>query len=144
MTATASLPSRTFGAEMWLWARMLPFLCVKTKSFAGILTVSKVGSSRRYRGMAVTEIVGKAKRASRHPWLMRDRRCLREGILAYRFLTLADVPAKIHFGVDRTTVSSPKLEAHCWVTVDDQPVINPPAPTMVTIYVRDNQISGTA
>jgi hypothetical protein len=136
----ASLPLRRLGSEVWLWARLLPFLCAKSKSFADILKVSDVGSSRRYRGMPVAEIVSRVKLAARHPWLMRDRRCLREGILAYRFLTLANVPAKIHFGVDRNSIGAPKLDAHCWVTVGDEVVLNPPSPSMVTVFIHDNEL----
>ncbi len=140
-TPAAPGPNSALGAEMWLWARMLPFLCPKTKAFGDILRLSTAGPSRRYRGIPVDEIARRAKHASRHPWLMRDRRCLREGILAFRFLTLADIPAKIHFAVDRSSIDAPVLAAHCWVTVADKPIINPPTPSMVTIFVRDNKLA---
>ena len=60
-----------------------------------------------------------------------------------RFLTLAGVPATIHFGVDRTSIGKAKLAAHCWVSADDMPVLNPPEPTMVTIFTEKNRV-GTA
>jgi hypothetical protein len=128
---------------MWFWAKTLPLRCRKSRDFADILRIADAGSDRRYAGLAATYIAKRAKRAARRPWVMRDRRCLREGILAYRFLTLAGVPATIHFGVDRTSIGKAKLSAHCWVSADDMPVLNPPEPTMVTIFTEKNR-AGTA
>lgn len=132
----------SFVVETWFWARVLPLLCLKSKSFADILQVGRVGSSRRYGGLSVEAITDRVKRVARHPWLMRDRRCLREGMLAFRFLTLAGIPAKIHFGVDRDSVSAPVLSAHCWISVNGEVVMNPPSDRMVTIYVRQNELTG--
>jgi hypothetical protein len=127
-----------FRAEMWVWAKTLPIRCRKSRSFAEVLKIADAGPSRPYAGLAASYIAKRAKRAARRPWAMRDRRCLREGILAYRFLTLAGVPATIHFGVDRTSIDKATLAAHCWVTAENMPVLNPPEPSMVTIFTASN------
>ncbi|BCP53099.1 hypothetical protein K32_17160 [Kaistia sp. 32K] len=128
-----------FRAEMWFWAKTLPFRCRKSRDFSDILRIAHAGASRRYAGLRSAYIGTRAKKAGRRPWLMRDRRCLREGILAYRFLTLAGIPATIHFGVDRTSIGKAKLSAHCWVSAVGMPILNPPEPTMVTIFTEQNR-----
>lgn len=142
MTADLLLRLR-FRTELWFWAKTLPLRCRKSRDFADIMRIADAGTSRRYAGLAAAYVARRAKKAGRRPWVMRDRRCLREGILAYRFLTLAGVPATIHFGVDRTSIGKAKLSAHCWVSADDMPVLNPPEPTMVTIFTEKNRV-GTA
>jgi hypothetical protein len=138
---TTNLLTRAkFRAELWFWARTLPLRCRKSIGFADVLRVADAGASRRYAGLDAAYVARRAKKAARRPWVMRDRRCLREGILAYRFLTLAGIPATIHFGVDRTSIDKAKLEAHCWVSAPDMPVLNPPEPTMVTIFTEQNRI----
>lgn len=142
MTTGLLLRAR-FRAELWLWSKTLPIRCRKSRDFADILRIADAGASRRYAGLAAAYIAKRAKRAARRPWAMRDRRCLREGILTYRFLTLAGVPATIHFGVDRTSIGKAKLAAHCWVSGDDMPVLNPPEPSMVTIFTEQNRVGTT-
>ena len=78
------------------------------------------------------------KRATRRPWLMRDRPCLRQGLLAMRFLRLAGYRPVLHFALDRTSVASSVLSAHCWVTLDGKVLLNPATPTMVEILAYVN------
>lgn len=49
---------------------------------------------------------------------MRDRRCLREGLLTYRLLAEAGWQPRLHFGLEPGAVHSPRVRAHCWVTLD--------------------------
>jgi len=139
VTAGSVLRRAMFRAEMWFWARTLPLRCRKSRDFADIMRIADAGADRRYNGFAAPYIAHRAKRAARRPWVMRDRRCLREGILAYRFLTLAGIPADMYFGVDRKSIGSAKLSAHCWVVVDGKPLLNPPEPSMVTVFIEKNR-----
>lgn len=139
MIASSAIRRVMFRTELWFWARTLPLRCRKSRDFADIMKIADAGASRRYAGLTAADIAHRAKRAARRPWVMRDRRCLREGILAYRFLTLAGIPADMVFGVDRKSIGSAKLAAHCWVVVDDKPILNPPEPSMVTVFVEKNR-----
>jgi len=85
----------------------------------------------------VASIVRAVKRSTKGPWFMRRRRCLREGLLAYRFLGLAGHAPTIHFAVDRTSLDEDVASGHCWVTVDGRTVINPPSPGMVEVVAYD-------
>jgi hypothetical protein len=66
---------------------------------------------------------------------MRDRRCLREGLLAYRFLRSAGYSPDLVFGVDPRSLDGPKPDAHCWIRLDGRDVFNPPKQPM-TIVLR--------
>ena len=55
--------------------------------------------------------------------MMRDRRCLREGLLAYQFLAAAGFRPRLHFGVEADAATSARVAAHCWVTVDGRTLI---------------------
>jgi hypothetical protein len=91
----------------------------------------------RYPDLSIETVVDAVKRATARPWRMRGTRCLREGVLAFRFLRLAGHPAVIAFGVERDSIGSKSLKAHCWVTVDGRPVINPPYPGIVPVMAHD-------
>jgi hypothetical protein len=64
---------------------------------------------------------------------MRDRRCLREGLLAFRFLSMAGYRPVLRFGVERTSLNRSSLSAHCWIELDQTVILNPPTPGMVEI-----------
>jgi hypothetical protein len=66
---------------------------------------------------------------------MADRPCLREGLLLNRFLVMGGFRPSLHFGVDRTSLNSPRAEAHCWVTLGEM-VFNPPAANIVEIWTH--------
>ena len=68
---------------------------------------------------------------------MRHRRCLREGLLAYRFLGEAGHAPTIHFSIVRGTLDRPAPMAHCWVSVDGEAIVNPPTPEMVELVAYD-------
>jgi hypothetical protein len=72
---------------------------------------------------------------------MKDRPCLREGVLADRFLRLAGYRPELHFGVERQSVTQDKLAAHCWVVLDDAVILNRPTTAMIEVLVRDKYMS---
>mgnify|MGYP002403600565 CR=1 FL=1 len=84
-------------------------------------------------GLNPASIARHVRRTTRRPWLMAKRPCLREGVLAYRFLRAAGFEPELHFGVDRDSIDEPAIRAHCWVVLDGEIVLNPPAATMMTV-----------
>ena len=106
-----------FRLSLWAWALLLPLLAWR-RDLTALLALTRVGPDEPYAGLAPGYIARSVKRTTRRPWLMRDRPCLREGLLAMRFLRLAGYEPVLHFAVDRTSVTRNVLAAHCWVTLD--------------------------
>lgn len=125
-----------FRAALWLWARMVPVLAWRSDL---ITLLARVTPSDRtpLAGLPAAAILRHAKRSVRRPWLMVDRPCLREGLLADRFLRLAGYAPELHFGLDRASVRRDQLSAHCWIELDGRTVLNPPGDGMVEILARD-------
>ena len=127
-----------FGLELWLAARLLPFR-VHNRPFAEVLALAPVEGPTPYAGLPLRYIARRVQRVVRHPWLMKDRRCLREGLLGFRFLSRAGFSPELRFAIDRGTVETDDITAHCWVSVDETPVISNLEPEMVTVYVHGSQ-----
>jgi transglutaminase superfamily protein len=122
-----------FRASLWLWARLLPFVAYRRALTPLLELVRTPVITTPYRGLAAGYIARRVKRVCRRPWAMRDRRCLREGLLAYRFLSLAGYAPRLRFGVERTGTAQERVRAHCWVDVSAETVLNPPSPSTVEI-----------
>jgi len=121
-----------FRLSLWACARALPLLS-RGRDLNALLALTRVGRGEPYRGLAPSYIARRVKRATCRPRLMRDRPCLRQGLLAMRFLRLAGYRPVLHFAVDRTSMARSVLAAHCWVTLDGEVLLNPATPTMVEI-----------
>lgn len=126
-----------FPASVWIAARLLP-VCVGSSELDRLLAMATPppGASA-YREFSAPAIVAAVKRAARRPWVMRDRRCLREGLLAFRYLSLAGHRPLLHFALEPESLKEPTMSAHCWVTVDDAILMNPPTPTMMPLFAWD-------
>lgn len=119
-----SLPLR-LRCRLWWLARTLPVF-VRRRSLLELLRqATPAAPDPRWRPEAAAAVVPVLAAVSR-PWRMRGRRCLREGLLAYRFLRLAGHPATIHFGVLAGGAPGERTRAHCWVSVADEVLVNPP------------------
>jgi hypothetical protein len=125
-----------FRVALWWDARLLP-LRVGRLPLASVLALARPGVHRHYHDLALAYIVRHVRRTLRRPLLMRDRRCLREGLLACRFLAAAGYEPELHFGIDRTSVRGPGVQAHCWVVHHGETVLNPPQTNMVTIFIHN-------
>lgn len=124
-----------FGLELWLAARLLP-IRVRGRTFAEVLALAPLDEPTPYAGLPLRYITRRVQRVVRHPWLMKDRQCLREGLLGFRFLSRAGFTPELRFAVDRGTVETDDITAHCWVSVDETPVISDTEPEMVTVYIH--------
>jgi hypothetical protein len=133
-----------FRLSLRAWALLLPQLAVR-RGLDPLLALTRVGPDEHYRGLSPGYIVRCVKRTTRRPWLMRGRPCLRQGLLAMRFLRLAGYRPVLHFAIDRTSVTRSVLAAHCWVTLDGEVLINPATPDMVEILsYADGRIAPSA
>lgn len=122
-----------FRSHLWLTARVMPVL-IGQRDFEAVLKWAPAQTPALYRGLSSSYVVGRVNRVVRHPWLMRDRRCLREGLLGFRFLRMAGFEPDLRFGVDSKSMHEPRLSAHCWVCLDGKPVVSDSLPGMVEIY----------
>lgn len=124
-----------FRVELWLTARLLPLL-VAGRDLEGALRLADGGGSTRYKGLPAELISSAALKVTRRPWLMRDRRCFRQGLLGYRFLKMAGYSPQLHFAIDRKSLAAQTIDAHCWVVLDGKPVVNDILDGMVPIHVH--------
>lgn len=125
-----------FRARLWLRARLLP-LRIRGRSLQQLLELAEPpGRGAPCAGLSAAYVVRAVRRATRHPWVMRDRRCLREGLLAYRLLAEAGLRPRLHFGVEPEAVNSARVVAHCWVTLDGRTVIGQSKTPYVEILVH--------
>ncbi len=127
-----------FSAELWFAARTLPLLVWK-KNFGGVLQLAAAKPSPAYHGISPEYVERKIRKAVRGPLFMRDRRCLRIGLLGYRFLCKAGYQPELHFGLEPDSVAGSRIDAHCWVCLDARPVIGEPAAGMLTIHVYQSE-----
>ena len=132
--AWLDLKMMRFHLEVWVAARTLPF-DIYRRSLAEILQWLQHSRASSYPGLSIEYVVACVRRSVRRPFVMRDRRCLREGLLAYRFLRAAGYAPNLHFGIDRSTLSGASLTAHCWVVCDGKIVLNSPGADMVQILI---------
>jgi hypothetical protein len=133
---TPRLLDLRFRTALWIAARTMP-LRVRGMGLKPLLELYEPGRARPFVGVESAEMLEAVRRVTHHPWGMRDRRCLRQGLLAYRYLSMAGLAPALHFGVDRNSISDPKISAHCWIVLDGKVVLNPPGEAMVTVFVYD-------
>lgn len=119
--------------EIWLSARILPF-AIANKSFNEVTKYTQAEKSKTFSGVSSEKIASYIIKVTKKPWLMRDRRCLRQGILGMQFLSKSGYNPVLKFGVDVKSISSDKLKAHCWVEIEGKAVLNDQLDNMITIY----------
>lgn len=134
VTRSPAMQRRLVRSELWLHARVLPLLAARW-SFRDALAYAHADPAARYEGLSAELIARWVQRATRKPWLMRKRRCLRQGLLGARFMRLAGHDCELHFGIDRASLDADKLSAHCWVVLDGRSVLNTILDDMVVIHV---------
>lgn len=108
---------------IWWHARLLPTL-VRQRDLQSVLRYADVQPDPAFSGLPAEAIAAWIVAATRKPWLMRNRRCLRQGLLGMRFMRLAGHDPELHFGIDRRSLAEPAVAAHCWVVLGGKPVLN--------------------
>jgi hypothetical protein len=124
-----------FRLNLWLSARSLPWR-LAGKSFEQILAMVPPNGRVDYAGLPIDYVSRRVRKTVRRPLLMRDRRCLREGLLGYEFLRRSGYTPELHFAVDPASVATDRISAHCWVCVDGKPVVGDRQGDQVTIFVH--------
>jgi hypothetical protein len=127
-----------FRIALWLWARIVPILAWRSDLVTLLQRVSP-SPGTPYKGLPADLIAYRAKRAVRRPRVMADRPCLREGLLAERFLRLAGYQPELRFGISRQSVAQDKLAAHCWIVLHGKIILNAPSTEMIEVLVRDSE-----
>ena len=128
-----------FEWNLWIAARLLP-LFTKRRPLAEILQrATPPDGERAFGDYSSDRIVAAVKAVVARPWRMRGRRCLREGLLAFRYLSLAGYRPKLHFGLVPRSAMTPRPRAHCWVSLDGNTVLNPPQEPMLVLFEYDGK-----
>lgn len=135
-SATARLP---FTLDLWIEARLLTLF--SRRPLEDLLRRATPGTDDYPYALSVDQIVTAVKNSVARPWRMRGRRCLREGLLAFRYLHLAGHRPTLHFGIVPQTAATARPRAHCWVCVDNRIVLNPPEEPMVELFSYDGDRS---
>lgn len=130
-----------FAASLWISARLMPVFAKSAPIGALLRMATPAGQTAAYTVLSSDEIVASVKRVTRRPWRMRGRRCLREGLLAFRYLSLAGHRPLLHFAVEKETLRTDRPKAHCWISVNDEVAMNPPSPTMLELFAYDGSQS---
>ena len=132
----AALARFILRCELWLHARLLP-IQVRDKPLQQALKLAQpTPRMLHFKNLSPAYIVKAVRRTTRRPWLMRDRRCFRQGLLTYRYLLHTGHQPQLHFGVEPDVVTSDKVKAHCWVTLDGQTVIGESDIPYIEIHVH--------
>ncbi len=87
-----------------------------------------------YRGFRAEEILGLIRKRLANPVYMIRRACLREGLLLFHFMRLADLEATLHIGVHPPEAAR-RLRAHCWITSDGKPISDDPGEQLAKVLV---------
>jgi hypothetical protein len=114
---------------------LLPFR-IGRRPLAAILEIAAPVDRNRYTGLSAAYIAKAVDQTTRHPWLMRDRKCLRRGLLGYRFLSEAGLRPELRFSVDPHPVGKNGMTAHCWVCLEGTPVISEDLAGATTVLVH--------
>jgi hypothetical protein len=124
--------------HIWLAARLLPLRAKRRPIEALLIDATPPAAFEPYRGVGAETIVEAVRATLARPWRMRGRRCLREGLIAFRFLRLAGHPAVLHFAVASRSPED-RLRAHCWVTLGSAAIMNGPQEGMVSLMRWDGE-----
>jgi hypothetical protein len=130
-----------FHIALWCQARSMPIRVTPSRPLAWVLSFADRAPRASYAGLSAEYILKHAARVTRRPYFMRERRCLRQGLLAFRFMKAAGHDVELHFGIDRTHRHD--IRAHCWIVHDGRVVLNPPDANTQPIFVHRGPASVT-
>ena len=124
------------------WSLLIAVVALQS-NLSRLLSWTGPGKRKPYIGLGAETIWRCCHRTVKHPRVMRDRPCLREGLLLNRYLVMAGFEPSLHFGIDKDSIRDPKVRAHCWVRLGAR-IFNPPTPAMIEIHTHVDHGNGTA
>ena len=133
-----------FIMVVWIHARFLCLRLPKRMPFSAMIDLLDHVYIKPPDHFTTEQIATLIQRVTRRPWLMRDRRCLRQGFLAYWCFRSGGYQPVIHFDIDTHSLKTSKVSAHCWVTINDIPVMSHRLPNMRTLFVFPPQPEGSS
>jgi hypothetical protein len=133
---STSLP---FGWNLWIAARMMTLFAKRRPLDEILRRATPDAGSRAYADLPPAEIVAAVKASVARPWRMRGRPCLREGLLAFHYLSLAGHRPVLHFGIVPRTAATAHPRAHCWLSLNGKTVLNPPLEPMLDLFSYDGR-----
>jgi hypothetical protein len=128
-----------FTLNLWISARLLPQVMKRRQLDDILLRATPPSGVSAYVQMTPEAVVDAVKRTVANPWRMRGRRCLREGLLAFHYLSLAGHRPVLHFGIVPSSMKTARPRAHCWVSVGGATVLNPPLEPMLDLFSYDGE-----
>jgi len=123
-----------FRTTLWCQARSMPFRVTPDRPLAWVLSFADRTPRARYAGLSPEYILKQVVQVTRRPYFMRERRCLRQGLLAFQFMKAGGYDVELHFGIVGTHRQN--MLAHCWLVHDGRVVLNPPDADTQTILVH--------
>jgi hypothetical protein len=128
-----------FTWNLWIAARLLPLFTKRRPLDEMLRRATPNANSRAFQDHSPESIVAGVKAMVARPWRMRGRRCLREGLLAFHYLALAGYRPILHFGLIPRTALLPHPQAHCWLSLEGEIVLNPPQEPMLDLFAYDGR-----
>ncbi|MBU2193131.1 MAG: lasso peptide biosynthesis B2 protein [Alphaproteobacteria bacterium] len=144
MRASQVLEMLPFRWHLWIVARYLPVLAKRSPLKRLLDFATPARTVPAYEALSAEVILQAVTEVTARPLRMRGRRCLREGLLAFRFLSLAGYRPVLHFGLLPDTARSDHPRAHCWVDLDGRTVLNPATVRTVELFSYNGQGVGSA
>jgi hypothetical protein len=112
----------------------MPFRVTSNRPLSWVLSFADRAPGATYSGLTPEYILRHVVKVTSRPFFMRERRCLRQGLLAFRFMRAGGYDAELHFGIDRSHLQD--MRAHCWIVHDGHIVLNPPDAQTQTILIH--------
>lgn len=120
------------GWAIWLDARRLPYQ-IESDDLSATLALADAAPDPAWEGVELEFILRRVRRSVKHPILMRHRRCMRHGLLGFRYLRKAGFDPVLKFAIVGDSLNNDRVGAHCWVCLDGKPVISDREPGMVDV-----------
>lgn len=111
------------GWAIWLDARKLPYQ-ITADHLGDTLAWADVPADPKWHDVDSEFIVRRVRRSVKHPILMRRRRCMRGGLLGFKYLRKAGFVPVLKFAIVEASLNASTPDAHCWVCLNDKPVIS--------------------
>ncbi len=133
---SSSLKQLLLRVHVWWFATLVPLLVRFVPLERLVRLLSPPLRLRPYPGVGASRVVEIVDRRLRNPRNMRRRACLRHGLTLFHFLRLTGARPVIHFAVHQQTPANLRLHAHCWVTLNGEPLSDPPAEDYTTLFTH--------